>query len=425
MRDGANGRVREAWTLGAAGGGAAAADRFDRQRRVAGWDQARLERAHVLVAGAGAIGNEAAKLLALLGIGRITIVDMDRIEHSNLARTVLFREDDVGRPKAEVAAERVRELAPGARVEAIAGDVERDIGLGRVREADAILGCLDNLHARVALNRAAQRARRPWIDAAIDARALEVAAFVPGGACYECALGERAWQRYRRRYSCGEGLVRAAAEGKVATVSTVASLAAALQVEALLALLHTRGGGACPGSPLFGLSPGERLFFSLEPLLLARRAIARVPDCFAHEPWPDPVVSPLSRRASLADVAAHLERERTQAGARVAALALGFDLVVRLACAACRTTEAPLVPRGRLTRVEGLCPSCRADRTVECVQEVGIDGELARLPLGRLGVPDRDILRLRTAGAAAGAEDIFVELAPEVSEGDEDRRSLS
>ncbi len=395
-REGAAAREREDW--------GPSRDRYDRQRRIPGWDQARLQAAHVLVAGAGAIGNEAIKLLALLGIGRLTIVDMDRIEASNLARTVLFREEDVGAPKAEVAARRARELASGARIEAIVGDIEHDLGLGRLREATAILGCVDNLHARIALNRAAQRVGVPWVNAAIAARALEVAAFVPGGACYECALGDRAWRRYRRRFSCGDGLRRAAREGRVATVATLASLAAALQVEAALALLHG-GKGREGDAPAFGLVPGERLFFSVAPLSFSRGTIPRAPDCVAHESWPAPVAAPRAAAEASFDALARWLEERHGTGP-VEALELDFDLVTALECARCATVEERLAPKARLVRQDARCPQCGSDRAVRGVTQVPRESALARIPLARLGIPEREIVRVR----AENGRDLFVEL---------------
>src|SRR5277367_6713270 len=90
-------------------------DRFARFRLISWWDQERLAGARVLVIGAGALGNEILKNLALLGIGRVFIADRDRVENSNLSRSILFRERDCGRPKAEVAAERAAEIYPGIR----------------------------------------------------------------------------------------------------------------------------------------------------------------------------------------------------------------------------------------------------------------------------------------------------------------------
>ena len=87
-------------------------DRFDRFRLIGWWDQKKLTSAKVVVIGAGALGNEIIKNLALLGIGNIFIADKDRIENSNLSRSVLYRESDTGRFKAEVAAQSAKvELA--------------------------------------------------------------------------------------------------------------------------------------------------------------------------------------------------------------------------------------------------------------------------------------------------------------------------
>src|SRR5688572_22596108 len=85
-------------------------DRFDRLRRIEWWDQGRLSRARVLVIGLGALGNEILKHLALLGVGHVFIVDFDTVERSNLSRSVLFRDGDVGRTKVETAARAAREI---------------------------------------------------------------------------------------------------------------------------------------------------------------------------------------------------------------------------------------------------------------------------------------------------------------------------
>src|SRR5271167_4519430 len=98
------------------GAASQAEDRFARFRLINWWDQERLAQARVLVVGAGALGNEILKDLALLGVGRVLVADRDRVENSNLSRSILFRERDRGRPKAEVAAERTVEIYPEMRV---------------------------------------------------------------------------------------------------------------------------------------------------------------------------------------------------------------------------------------------------------------------------------------------------------------------
>src|ERR1700712_2851419 len=79
---------------------AAREDRFHRFKLIGWWDQRKLAGAKVLVIGAGALGNEIVKNLALLGVGNVLIADMDRIENSNLSRSVLYRAGDNGQYKA-------------------------------------------------------------------------------------------------------------------------------------------------------------------------------------------------------------------------------------------------------------------------------------------------------------------------------------
>ena len=132
------------------------------------WDQARLRAAKVLVIGAGALGNEIVKNLALLGVGNILIADLDRIENSNLSRSVLYRAHDNGAFKAEVAARSAKEIYSDLNVHFFHGNVVYDLGLGVFRWADVVMGGLDNREARLSINRNCWRVGRPWIDGAID-----------------------------------------------------------------------------------------------------------------------------------------------------------------------------------------------------------------------------------------------------------------
>ena len=89
-------------------------DRFDRSKRIPWLDMDSLSSARVLVVGAGALGNEVVKNLALSGVGNITVVDMDHVVVSNLNRCLFFRSQDAQRRgmKAQLVAEGAKELQP-------------------------------------------------------------------------------------------------------------------------------------------------------------------------------------------------------------------------------------------------------------------------------------------------------------------------
>src|SRR5580658_3136907 len=94
-------------------------DRFSRLRLISWWDQEKIAKCRLLVIGAGALGNEILKNAALLGFTQVVIVDMDRIEVSNLSRAVLYRLEDVGRFKADTAASAYLSFAPDAKVQPV------------------------------------------------------------------------------------------------------------------------------------------------------------------------------------------------------------------------------------------------------------------------------------------------------------------
>lgn len=130
-------------------------DRFDRFKLIGWWDQNKLRAAKVLVIGAGALGNEILKNLALLGIGNVLVVDLDKVENSNLSRSVLYRASDNGSPKSVAAARAARDIYPDQKTHALVANAVYDLGLGVYRWADVVIGGLDNREARLSINRAA------------------------------------------------------------------------------------------------------------------------------------------------------------------------------------------------------------------------------------------------------------------------------
>ena len=161
-------------------------ERYDRQLRVAGWNQEKLMKSTVVVVGVGAIGCEVAKNLALMGIGKLILVDNDVIELSNLSRQMLFTDEDIGKPKATVAAEKLKKMNPWIKVDAYFEDV-RSLDQSIFEGAKVIASCLDNWPVRRWLNSLAVELDKILVDSSMDGFYANVQVVIPGKtACLEC-----------------------------------------------------------------------------------------------------------------------------------------------------------------------------------------------------------------------------------------------
>jgi molybdopterin/thiamine biosynthesis adenylyltransferase len=369
-------------------------DRFARFRLIGWWDQDRLRRAKVLVVGAGALGNEILKNLALLGVGRVVVADLDRVANSNLSRSVLFREADCGRPKADVAAERARDIFPEMLVRPLVGNAVYDVGLGVYRWADVILGGLDNREARVAINQSAARAGKPWIDGAIERLDGVARVFHPAtGPCYECTMSEVDWKMLEARRSCAL-LTRAEMEqGKVPTTPTTASVVAGVQCQEAVKLLHGLEVIAGRGFVFEGTWHQSYLV-----------SYTRQPDCPAHEAY-EPVEE-LPWRIGDKSAGELLDRVRTDLGPD-AVIETNQDLLAGLRCERCAADEPLFASLGKVTEEQGRCPRCGEHRAPRLYHTIdGRDRAVLDRPLGALGVPAWDVLAGR-----AGLRQQFYEFA--------------
>src|SRR5206468_1046038 len=185
---------------------------------------------------------------------------------------------DGGRPKAQVAAERAREINPEVAFHPIRGDVITDLGLGLFADVDVVIGCLDNREARLWVNRQCWKVGTPWVDSGIQEIQGVVKVFVPpDSACYECAMTERDYQLLNLRYSCPLLRREDILQGKVPTAPTIASMMAALEVQEALKILH--GLPVAAGSALVFNGVGNNFYTTRLP---------RRDDCLSHESYPPP-----------------------------------------------------------------------------------------------------------------------------------------
>jgi molybdopterin/thiamine biosynthesis adenylyltransferase len=367
-------------------------DRFHRFGLISWWDQRKLAEARVLVIGAGALGNEIVKNLALLGVGNILIADMDRIENSNLSRSVLYRASDSGKFKATVAADAAREIYPDIRAESFNGNVVYDLGLGVFRWADVVIAGLDNREARLAINRNCQKVNRPWVDGAIETIQGTARVFIPGdGPCYECTMSKIDWALLQNRRSCNLLSKTEMEGGKTPTTPTIASIIAGVQCQEAVKLLHGMETIAGKGWIFEGLSTDSYLI-----------EYQRKADCLSHETLTE-IIS-LDTTVDTMTVADLLAEARTHLG-QTAQLELARDVLQSLVCPICGKTEEIFVSLGKIKADKAHCPSCiTVRREVKTFYRItGAENFLSRT-LAEIGLPAFDIVIGRGSDRAIGFE---------------------
>ncbi|MBK8666870.1 MAG: HesA/MoeB/ThiF family protein [Burkholderiales bacterium] len=153
--------------------------------------QQKLLAAHALILGAGGLGSPAALYLASAGVGRLTLVDDDSVDLTNLQRQIMHTEARVGQPKVDSARQAVAALNADIELRTVAVRAD-DALLGElVADADVVLDCSDNFATRHALNRACVRHARPLVSGAAIGFDGQVSVYdprQPGAPCYACVF---------------------------------------------------------------------------------------------------------------------------------------------------------------------------------------------------------------------------------------------
>lgn len=171
-------------------------DRFARHivlPEIGGAGQAALAGAHVALVGVGGIGSPALQYLAAAGIGRLTLIDHDRVDVTNLQRQTIFAAADVGALKVERAASWLERFDPALEVQAAAMRITSDNAPGLIGDATVVLDGCDNFATRLAVSDACVAAGVPLVSAAVGRFQGQVASFaghVPGESCYRCFVGD-------------------------------------------------------------------------------------------------------------------------------------------------------------------------------------------------------------------------------------------
>ena len=227
--------------------------------------QRRLKAARVLVVGAGGLGAPVSLYLAAAGVGTLGLVDFDTVDASNLHRQVLFSASDVGRPKLQAAAERLRGVNPHLSIEPFEERLTSDNALEIVRRFDVIADGTDNFPTRYLVNDACVLTGRPNAYASVFRFEGQVSVFwAEKGPCYRCLFAEPP----------PPGLVPSCAEGGV--LGVLPGLLGTMQAAEVLKLVL----GA--GDPLIG----RLLLVDTLAMRFRELRVKKNPDCAVCGPRP-------------------------------------------------------------------------------------------------------------------------------------------
>jgi len=235
--------------------------------------QLRLLASRVLIVGAGGLGAPLVQYLAAAGVGTLGIVDDDRVDLSNLQRQPIHRTEDIGRPKAERAAEAARALNPAVRTEPAIVRFAADNALDLVGRYDLVADASDNPATRYLINDACYLARRPLVSAAImrfDGQITTFKAYESKGEthgpCYRCLFGNEA---VNAKDSCADVGVMGALPGILGSLQAMEAIKELLGIgeslngrlllyDALSASFRSLRAGPDPACPLCGEAPSIR-----------------------------------------------------------------------------------------------------------------------------------------------------------------------
>ncbi len=340
-------------------------NRYSRHELIPGWKQKSLSEATVIIFGMGALGNEVARILAMSGVGNLILCDPDRIEESNLSRTILFRHSDLGRFKVEAAADALWELNPSVSVEVRSLPLIHGVGLGELRDASLVISCLDSRSARLQLTGRCQLVRVPYIDGGTHPWGGEVRPYLdPDGACYGCSLSPEDRSMADVPWSCLDTRPENPVGAAVPSSALVGTWMGTIAVRFLMDM-------SCPSGTLsIDSSRGTTVAIQNN----------RDPECPLHASID---------RVTKIDVGAGDTIQKLRTSLPELAVPLAWEPIQQLVeCSHCGFQESCW----GLPRVE-LCPQCqqslRPRTTLELVEVPG------NIKLEELGIPPREILTVR------------------------------
>ncbi|MHC1774108.1 MAG: ThiF family adenylyltransferase [Lentimicrobium sp.] len=364
------------------------------------FDLEKVKNAKVMVVGAGALGNEVLKNLALFGVGKLVIVDFDVIEYSNLCRSVLFRKEDAEthRPKVEAAAQRIKDINPETGIYTINGDIGPDVGLGIVKEMDVIIGCLDSRYARYLINQHCFRANKVWIDGAIENLEGYVRIFTPGSNCYECSLTPEELQHISLRTGCPDIAKVNTTFGRVATTPVSSSIIGAVQVQEALKIIHKDK----TDEENFRHKSLSGKLFKYDGMFLESRVFKMEsyhPGCPSHDLW-EPVIKVSQLSAStVIDDALSMIKEAVKSNEAVINLR-NNTFIKKIISGITEKEYDVMIPESKMSEfLLNNNPGINLNERIyqDFIENIGNDFQYKNLTLNQVGIPYYDIIQVSTS----------------------------
>jgi adenylyltransferase/sulfurtransferase len=388
------------------------ADRFAIYKLMAHFREDVVRDGKIFCAGAGALGNEVLKNFALLGVGEVWFADFDDIDRSNLAKSVLFRPSDIGRPKVMVAAERLREMAPEVRWVPISGDIRFDIGLGVFRRMHVLSSVVDSIDARVGFNRIAAALGKPWLDAGIGELSWRVSCWdSDGGPCYECTMDHSMRQQQHLPYapSCAPLAEAIRDMNRQPTSPLAAAMSGAMLAQEALKLLHQARMEKPPQE--LEMPNGNQFYFGGGAPYLEVQTRRPIEGCEGHDFWGEVHEEP-SFTAGGTTLRQLLVRaaELLSVKPEACAVRLGFDLVTNLLCPRCNWKGEYFIPR-RSRRLDLTCRQCGNEARPDYKRALRVIEKFADRPLADLSFPKLHIFLVY-----GGSQRVAIELTGDVQE---------
>lgn len=194
--------------------------------------QLKLSQSHAVIIGLGGLGSPASMYLAAAGIGKLTLVDFDEVDDSNLQRQIVHREINIGQAKVESAKQNLQSLNRHIQIETLNQSITKVCLKSLIETADVVLDCTDNFDSRFVLNQVCLDAKKPLVSGAAIRWEGQLATYdfrIDNNPCYACLYKPGSQQTM----TCSENGVLAPVVGMVGTMQALEAIKCLLNLPTL------------------------------------------------------------------------------------------------------------------------------------------------------------------------------------------------